>query len=66
MRPYHIACQSTDLGKMTIEKTHGKVVTYDICNHCGRIIESYEINNSLIALRMAITKGDMKKWRRQN
>lgn len=66
MRPYHIACRSTDLDKMIITKANRRIVTYDICNHCNRIIEPYEINNSIIALRMAISKGDIKKWKRQD
>lgn len=42
MKPYHKSCRSSNLS--VIDEQRGrKVIHHDVCEHCVRIIESYEI-----------------------
>jgi hypothetical protein len=67
MRPYHIACNSTNLSTVKINKGH-RTIIFDKCEYCNRIIESHEINSSRILFYKAISNiksrpqsGDMAK-----
>ena len=49
MKPYHIACKSTDLSQKTIPIRKGKRMfdaEVDVCNHCKKIIEPHEIHRA--------------------
>ena len=54
MDAFHKACGSTNLSVVEIKKKN-RTILFDVCNHCDRLIESYEIDQNRICLNRAIS-----------
>jgi len=42
MKPFHIACGSPELSILTVARKN-RLINFDVCNNCHKIIESYDI-----------------------
>ena len=54
MKPFHKSCGSSNLSTIEVKKRN-RSIFFDKCDHCDKIIESYEIDNSMILLNKAIS-----------
>ncbi len=55
MRPFHKSCGSTDLSIEKIKVDRNRIMIMNKCNHCNRLIESYEIDMNRILLNKAVS-----------
>lgn len=54
MKSFHKACHGTELSEIKITKGK-RTIIFDKCEHCDRIIESYEIDRNRICLNKAVS-----------